>query len=181
MAYSFKVIDHGTPPETVYIPVDPARRQMLYKRLDGVLGIKMPKCESIVRGNMRQQDLMVLLSTWDMTFEYNGKTYKLTVYPGLVFDTASVPTFLVHGNLNKYGQQIEQAALVHDILFNQQLLPFRDANNVFEGVIEWEGMCSPLTRKLYKMGVDSPVGRVLYNKNKPEESWMRGYYEWNEI
>jgi len=175
--YTFELLYAPDPIVTTFIPVERYRRERLYETM-AKRGYKMPEYSSLTRMNMRAQDLMVIMEECSIIFKYNGKIYELVVYPSLVVDCASVPVSLVQGDLNKFGQHVEMAALVHDVLFNMQLLPFEDANNIFEGFLKHTGLIDNFTIRMYCMGVRSFVGKRLYKKNNPETSWMKGKFVW---
>lgn len=177
--HSFKVLYDLDPIVTAFIPVEEEKRARLYKIMSD-RGCELPEYSTLTRSNMRPQDLMVVLEECIIQFMYDDKIYELVVKPGLIFDCASVPNTLVQGDLNKFGQHVEMAALVHDILFNMQLLPFDDANNVFNGFLKHSKLIDNFTIGLYTMGVRSPIGKMLYMKNNPETSWMKGKFIWTE-
>ena len=174
--YTFKLLYGEDPIITSFIPVNPIYRGKFYERMN-VAGILIPDIGDISRENMREQDLMVVLSPVSIKLEYNRSVITINVKPGFVFDSGSVPVGLVHGDLNKFGQAIELPSLVHDILFATKVLPFSDANNIFVGLLKSTGLLSNATVLLYKIGVSSIVGRRIYNNGVPEKYWGRDYVE----
>lgn len=162
-------------PFTTCLPVNNGQRSVLTNYLRAKFDIHILPYEIFERGNMRKQDLVVFTRDFNITFQYDGSTYHMTIKAGAVTDHASVPKVLVQGDLTKQGQHIETAATVHDALFALKLMTYKDSNNVFDGIIKQFGLTNRFNRWRYSLGVNSPVGRRLYRKNNPDTHWLRGY------
>ncbi len=159
---------------TAFIPSDKKKREY-FKNTLALKGIMLPKDDSYGRKNMREQDLMVLLEPFRIEFDYDYKHYSFFFRKGFVWDSGSVPTSLVHGNLNKFGQAIEVPSMVHDYLFATKAVSFEDANNIFKMLLESTGLLSKITIGLYHWGVSTKFGRKLYEESDPETYWGKGY------
>lgn len=180
---SFKVVDVSLPPLTSFVPVDPVRRAKQWDWMYFTHGVVLPDYEVYKRRNLEYVDLIVFERDWWIIYEYNYKRYKVTVKPGAVIDSASVPTVFVRRNLTKRGQHIQEAAALHDSLF--ALKPFGysfdDANNLFEAMIRYTGISTDIARKFYMLGVRSPVGWKIYDEANPDKHWLKNFVEFEEL
>lgn len=163
---------------TSYVPVINHRRYELENHIGSTYSKDMPLLNSFGRRGMRKQDVMALMAPYSVMFIVDETTrYVIDYEPGFLFDCASVPSFLVHGDLNKFGQAVELAALVHDTLFATKVLPFDECNSIFEGLLHHTGLLSKFTIKLYKLGVSSPIGKRIYNEGDPAKYWNNGLFK----
>lgn len=177
---SFKVVDIGLPPLCYNLPVRDIRRVDLGYELSE-RGIGIPDYLTFRRENLRREDLVVFAETWWIVFRYKGKMYNLVIKPGAVIDYASVPRMIAHGKLSKRGQHVDEAAVLHDALFALKLMSYEDANNCFVGMLNWTGLCNKLQIGLYSFGVNTRVGRRIYESGDPDTHWLKDYVEFKEI
>lgn len=177
---TFKVMSISNMPVVQYISIHEGEREDLYREFK-CDGITLPEYYKLNRLNMCKEDLLVLKEPWSITFEYQEegsdrvKEYNLFLDKGLIFDAASIPWFLTFGHLNKRGQQVLRPSLVHDVIFSLHLFSFNDCNNIFRGLLEYEGGAANVTKRRYFFGVNSPIGRIIYNKSNPEDSWHKKF------
>jgi len=129
-----------------------------------------------MRESLRKEDMKVLESDWWITFEYKKKVYRLTLKRGACWDGASVPTGLVHGNVAKHTQRANIPSIVHDYLFCSRSLSFDDANNIFSGLLRWQGMNRGALAQ-YMIGVRSRKGRRIFIDGNPEAHWLPPFCE----
>ena len=175
---SFQVVDYSGSVLDEFIPTDKNAREALYEgfREKGVI---LPPYSSFKRRALRRRDMKVVCREWWMIFDYCGKRYKITVDVGSCYDGASVPVPFVMGNVSKFNQYVLIPALVHDALFALKLMSFEDANNIFSGLLRWNGI-NKLALGRYMLGVRSPIGRAIYRKGNAETHWLNGFVQFKE-
>ena len=79
---------------------------------------------------------------------YEDDKYIITVEAGFDFDFASIPwwaTWL----LPKDGQEYDRASFFHDALFASQALPKDECDNVFLGIMLFDGTNKYLAKVMY--------------------------------
>ena len=93
---------------------------------------------------------------------------------GFVWDLASVPKFF-RGIVDNDSQESIIGAMCHDAMFTGHLLPFKQANDVFYGLLRQAGE-SRLKSRIYWLAVASPIGRLMYNKKTINRAmWQMPY------
>mgnify|MGYP003591678607 FL=1 len=79
---------------------------------------------------------------------YEDDKYIITVEAGFDFDFASIPwwaTWL----LPKNGQEYDRASFFHDALYASQALPKDESDNVFLGIMLFDGTNKYLAKAMY--------------------------------
>lgn len=186
------------------IRVDPQRYDW-YKVRMWEKGVDLPEFSQFKRDNLSILELRLLQEDFTVKFTWRGVRYVLALKAGYISDLASVPGILRGLVDNDALIALIAAYCVHDPCFALQLLPFKDANDLFRDIIEhrvhtlWEHMASAAEglegraqrkavraakrwrrralrdAKLYHFGVSTPIGRKLYRESDPHTHWARPY------
>ena len=101
---------------------------------------------------------------------YEDDKYIITVEAGFDFDFASIPwwaTWL----LPKNGQEYDRASFFHDALYASQALPKDESDNVFLGIMLFDGTNKCLAKGMYK-AVDIG-GHQAYNDTEDLEKYKK--------
>jgi len=109
--------------------------------------------------------------------KYKRKHWLSFVFKaGFVWDLASVPKFF-RSIVDNDSQESIIAAMCHDAMFTGHLLPFREANDVFHGLLRQAG-ASRFKSRIYWIAVASPVGRIMYNRETIKRAiWQLPYVQ----
>ena len=102
--------------------------------------------------------------------KYEDDKYIITVEVGFNFDFATIPwgaTWL----LPKNGQEYDRASFFHDALYASQALPKDESDNVFLGIMLFDGTNKYLAKAMYlavKYG-----GHKAYNDTEDLEKYKK--------
>ena len=101
--------------------------------------IIIPRKEKLKRIGMNSDELHILHSHFNVEFCYKEKLYIFNMFPGFIFDKASVPKYL-RSIVDNDDPVVEVAAMCHDPMFALHLLGNSDigydlANKIFYWII----------------------------------------------
>ena len=101
---------------------------------------------------------------------YEDDKYIITVEAGFDFDYASTPRW-IRWLLPKNGQAYDRASFFHDALYASQALPKDESDNVFLGIMLFDGTNKCLAKGMYK-AVDIG-GHQAYNDTEDLEKYKK--------
>ncbi|UDQ99399.1 DUF1353 domain-containing protein [Lentisphaerota bacterium WC36G] len=93
----------------------------------------------------------------DIIFIFNG--YKITILKGFLFDGASIPQFFWSTTGSPFDFRFLIAALIHDALYASELLPRKEADEIFLLLLKYYGVSYYNRNKIY-LGVRIGGGNV---------------------
>ena len=109
---------------------------------------------------------------WILTEQarYEDDKYIITVEAGFNFDFASIPV-IFRRVLPKDGKAYDRGSLFHDALYASQGLPKEECDNVFLGIMLFDGTNKCLAKGMYK-AVDIG-GHKAYNDTEDLEHYKK--------
>ena len=141
------------------------------------LGIALPVWNQLKRATWGFDDLRINLSELEVLIYQEDEVYHFRFHPGYITDLASVPKW-VRSFIDNDDKRLLVAAYVHDALFLNHWLSFRDTNKLFRKIIRNQGG-GPFLAGSCWLAVSSFVGRRRYNMHRPE--WSKKYCDFRKI
>jgi len=158
------------------------RRQLTMQNIEATRanfeseGLKFPTNEQLEFTTDSDWSVLISDASVHVLVANHGQKYWLSFEfkHGFVWDLASVPKFF-RSICDNDSQESIIAAMCHDAMFTGHLLPFRDANAVFYGLLRQAGE-SRFKSRIYWLAVASPIGRMMYNKKTIKRAvWQLKY------